>query len=409
MKKKKKSRLKIKNIFILVLVLIGIIGLIILLVKLFSKEKFTVEIKNNVLDYGAEYKDNFKATFKEEDVTDKVEVSHKIDTKKIGKYEITFTYKDSDKEYKTVKNIEVKDISKPVITLNRGEEITVVINGKYKEPGYEVTDNYDENLKEKVEISGEVDTSKEGTYELKYTVKDSSKNENTVTRKVIVTKDSPLNKSVKEFSLEGMFTDVLLEETEDGGKTYSDEFIFAGDSTALYYVINKQITGKRLWHKEGIDPETALTNSIYINHTETNKTFIQNFEAKKPSKVIMTLGTNSAAYMEPAYFIQNYKKLIEGIKEVSPETLIIVQAIPPVSSYYDSRTTGINNDKINKLNYYILEMCSELNVPFLNSAEALKDENGALKEGYYIKDGIHLSKAGNEVLMRYFETHMYEG
>lgn len=121
----------------------------------------------------------------------------------------------------------------------------------------------------------------------------------------------------------------------------------------------------------------------------------------------MTMGTNSAAYMEPDYFVKNYKKLIEDIKAASPDTLIIIQAIPPVSSTYDSKNTGINNDKINKLNYYILEMCSELNVPFLNSAEALKDENGALKEGYYIKDGIHLSKAGNEVIMKYFENHMY--
>lgn len=406
MKKKKKSRLKIKNIIILVLVLIALIFLI---VKLFSKEKFIVEINNNVIDYASEYENDFKATFKAEDVTENVEVKHKIDTKKLGKQEITFIYKKNDKEYKIIKNIEVKDISKPVITLNKGEEITVVINSKYKEPGYEVSDNYDIDLKDKVEISGEVDTSKEGTYELKYTVKDSNKNETKIIRKVIVTKDSPLNKSVKEFSLDGMFTDVLLEETKDGGKTYSDEFIFAGDSTALYYVINKQITGKRLWHKEGINPETALNNSIYINHTETNKTFIQNFEERKPSKVIMTLGTNSAAYMEPAYFIKNYKKLIEGIKEVSPNTLLIIQAIPPVSSSYDSKTKGINNDKINKLNYYILEMCSELNIPFLNSAEALKDSNGALKEGYYIKDGIHLSKAGNEALMKYFETHMYEG
>lgn len=406
MKKRRKSKLKIKNIVILSVIVIGIIFLII---KLFSKNPFKVELNENIIDYGSEYQADFKAMFKDDDITDKVKVAHKIDTKKLGKYEITFIYKNEKKEYEVVKNIEVKDISKPTITLTRGEEITVVINGKYKEPGFEVTDNYDIDLNDKVKISGEVDTSKEGTYEIKYTARDSSKNETTVIRKVIVTKNSPLNQSVKDFSLEGMFTDVLLQETKAGGKTYSDEFIFAGDSTALYYVINKQITGKRLWHKEGINPETALTNSIYINHTETSKTFIENFKDKKPAKVIMTLGTNSAAYMEPTYFIKNYKKLIEGIKEVSPNTLIIIQAIPPVASYYDSKTTGINNDKINKLNYYILEMCSELNIPFLNSAEALKDENGALKDGYSIKDGIHLSKTGNEVLMKYFENHMYEG
>ena len=122
----------------------------------------------------------------------------------------------------------------------------------------------------------------------------------------------------------------------------------------------------------------------------------------------MTLGTNSAAYMEPAYFIKNYKKLLNEIKKVSPNTLIIIQSIPPVAKSYDSKTNTINNDKINKLNYYIAEMCQELKLPFLNSAESLKDSNGGLKDGYYIKDGIHLSKSGNEIMMKYFETHMYK-
>lgn len=400
---KKKRKLKIKNILLLLIVVL----LPILLLVIFSKSPFKVEMDSLVLDYGKEFKNSFKATFKDEDVTDEVKVEHKINSKKLGKYEVTFIYEKDHKEYVTSHEIEVKDISKPEIILIRGEEITVLINSKYKEPGYEVTDNYDTDLNDLVKVSGEVDTSKEGIYELKYKVKDSSGNESVATRKVIVTKDSPLNKGIKEFSLDGMFPEVLLEETNDGGKEYSDEFIFAGDSTALYYVINKQITGKRLWHKEGINPETALTNSIYINHIETNKTFVENFKEKKPAKVVMTMGTNSAAYMEPTYFITNYRKLIEGIMDVSPETLIIIQSIPPVASTYDSKNTGINNDKINKLNYYILEMCSELNIPFLNSAEALKDSNGALKNGYYIKDGIHLSKAGNEVLMKYFENHMY--
>ncbi len=404
MAKNKKGKLKVKNIIILILILLGIF----IIIKLVTKSDFKIEMKDNVLNVGDKYENNFKATFKGKDVTKDVEVSNNIFSEKIGKYQITFTYKNDNKKYEVVKNIEIKDIKKPEITLSKGNEITVLIDSKYKEPGYKAIDNYDGDITKNVKVSGKVDTSKEGTYKIKYAVTDSSKNKTTVTRKVIVTKDSPLNKSVKDFKLDGLFTNALLTETEDKGNSYSDEFIFAGDSTALYYVINKQITGKRLWHKEGIDPETALTNSIYINHIETNKTFIENFKEKKPSKVVMTLGTNSAAYMEPDYFIKNYKKLLTGIKEASPDTLIIVQSIPPVDGSYDSKSNGINNDKINKLNYYILEMCSELNIPFLNSAEALKDSNGVLKADYSISDGIHLSKTGNEVMMKYLENHVYE-
>lgn len=403
-RKKKKVRLKIKNILIF---LILIIGIIIIICNLF-KNNLKIEIKNTIINVNSSDELQYTATFKNRDVTNKVKHTNNINKEKLGKYKVTFTYKDKSKEYKVKKKIEVKDIEKPVITLNKGNKLIIPINTKYTEPGYTVTDNYDKSLDKSVKITGNVDTEKEGTYKIKYSVTDKSNNTETVTRTVTVTKETPLNQSVKDFDLNGFFNDVILKETEDGGKKYSDEFIFAGDSTALYYVINKQITGKRLWHKEGIDPETALTSSIYINHIDTKKTFVENFKEKQPEKVIMTLGTNSAAYMEPAYFIKNYKKLLNEIKKVSPNTLIIIQSIPPVAKSYDSKTNTINNDKINKLNYYIAEMCQELKLPFLNSAESLKDSDGGLKDGYYIKDGIHLSKSGNEIMMKYFETHMYK-
>lgn len=403
-RKKKKVRLKIKNILIF---LILIIGIILIICNLF-KNNLKIEIKNTILNVNSSDELQYTATFKNKDVTNKVKHTNNINKEKLGKYKVTFTYKDKSKEYKVKKKIEVKDIEKPVITLNKGNKLIIPINTKYTEPGYTVTDNYDKSLDKSVKITGNVDTEKEGTYKIKYSVTDKSNNTETVTRTVTVTKETPLNQSVKDFDLNGFFNDVILKETEDGGKKYSDEFIFAGDSTALYYVINKQITGKRLWHKEGIDPETALTSSIYINHIDTKKTFVENFKEKQPEKVIMTLGTNSAAYMEPAYFIKNYKKLLNEIKKVSPNTLIIIQSIPPVAKSYDSKTNTINNDKINKLNYYIAEMCQELKLPFLNSAESLKDSDGGLKDGYYIKDGIHLSKSGNEIMMKYFETHMYK-
>lgn len=403
-RKKKKVRLKIKNILIF---LILIIGIILIICNLF-KNNLKIEIKNTIINVNSSDELQYTATFKNKDVTNKVKHTNNINKEKLGKYKVTFTYKDKSKEYKIKKKIEVKDIEKPVITLNKGNKLIIPINTKYTEPGYTVTDNYDKSLDKSVKITGNVDTEKEGTYKIKYSVTDKSNNTETVTRTVTVTKETPLNQSVKDFDLNGFFNDVILKETEDGGKKYSDEFIFAGDSTALYYVINKQITGKRLWHKEGIDPETALTSSIYINHIDTKKTFVENFKEKQPEKVIMTLGTNSAAYMEPAYFIKNYKKLLNEIKKVSPNTLIIIQSIPPVAKSYDSKTNTINNDKINKLNYYIAEMCQELKLPFLNSAESLKDSDGGLKDGYYIKDGIHLSKSGNEIMMKYFETHMYK-
>lgn len=401
----KKRRLKIKNIVIFLL-FICIIIVVIPLLK--PKSDFQVTLKNVEINYGSEYEPIFTATYKGSQVTSKVTYENNIDTQKLGKQKITFIYQTKDVTIKTEKTVTVKDLEAPVITLKRGEHLVLLKDSEFVEPGYSATDNLDGDISNRVKVSGKVNTAKEGTYTLTYTVQDKTKNKTEIQRIVEVTSDSPIDQDIKEFSLNGYFEDVILKETKDYGSEYTDSFIFAGDSMALYYVINGLVPGKRLWHQISINPETALTSSIYINHIDTGKTFVENLKEKEPKKMIFTLGTNGAAYMKTEYFIECYRKLLEKMQKASPETLIIVQSIPPVDSKYDNSNSGINNQKINNLNYYIAQICSELNIPFLNSAEAMKDENGACKKGYCIeKDGIHPTKEGQTAMLKYMQTHAY--
>lgn len=402
---KKKRKLKIKNILILVVFLI----LFVFFVKsIWPKKDFQVVLQNSNINYQSDYVPIFSATYKGKQVTSKVEYENTIDTSVLGKQKLFFSYYINDKTYSVTKTVVVKDLEAPQIILKGGKQINALKNVEFKDPGYEVTDNLDENLEKKVHVSGKVNTKKDGSYTLTYSVKDKSGNQTVVKRTVKVSAESPLNMSIEDFHLDGYFSDVILKETEDYGADYTNDFIFAGDSMALYYVINELISGKQLWHQISINPETALTSSIYINHIDTKKTFVENMKDKKPDKMIFTLGTNGAAYMKTTYFIECYKKLLEEMQKMSPNTLLIVQSIPPVDSKYDSFEKGINNKKINELNYYIAQMCSELGIPFLNSAEAMKDFSGACKKGYCIEsDGIHPTKAGQQMMLKYAQTHAY--
>lgn len=403
----KKRKLKVMNILITVLILIIFIVLIVFVINSLKKS-FKVVLKDTEVQTGEEFKNDFKATFKGVDVTDNVKVETDLDTNIAGTYDVIYKYKKDNKEYTIKKKVTVIDEKAPVITLKGGNDIIVLLNSDYKELGYVALDNSDGDITDKVVVKGEVDTKKEGEYVVTYYVKDSSKNEAEVTRKITVTASSPLNMSIKDFTLDGLFEGVTLKETEESSDDYIDNIIFAGDSMALYYVINGLIPGTRLWHQISITPETALTSPIYINHQDTDKTFVENFAIYKPDMVIMTLGTNSAAYMSPEYFYEKYTELVKQILKASPDTKLIIQSIPPVDKEWDSSTNGINNDKINKLNYYIGKMCEELNVKFLNSAPILKDENGQCKEGYCMEDGIHLTEEGQELLLEFAKTHMYK-
>lgn len=132
-----------------------------------------------------------KATDKEDgDLTDKVAVEGEVDVTKAGVYEITITVQDSQgvvttKKVKvTVKEKEVEKNEPPTITAS---DVTITEGDSFDKSmlNIKATDKEDGDLADKVEISGEVNAMKAGTYTLTLTVKD-SKGE-TATTKVTVT------------------------------------------------------------------------------------------------------------------------------------------------------------------------------------------------------------------------------
>ena len=110
------------------------------------------------------------------DMTNLLKIDIKnLDLTELGTYKIRYYLEYQKKTYEIVKEITVVDTTKPVITL-KGKNQTLLLNEKYEDPGYEVTDNYDKDLKDKVTITSNVDVSKAGTYKITYNVTDSSGN-----------------------------------------------------------------------------------------------------------------------------------------------------------------------------------------------------------------------------------------
>ena len=114
------------------------------------------------------------------DITERVE---KVTNDSLIDYKV----KDSSgNETKKERKLIVTDEEGPVITLNGNETTYVTKGATYTEKGATASDNCDGDLSEKIETSGSVDTSKLGTYEIKYSVKDSKDNVSEKLRKVIV-------------------------------------------------------------------------------------------------------------------------------------------------------------------------------------------------------------------------------
>lgn len=113
-------------------------------------------------------------------LTEKVQVT-------IDKKEILYKVQDSSKNQAIEKRIIYrKDKTEPILTLKGSGVLTILVGDVYQEKGYQARDNCDGDLTSKVEVIGEVDSSRIGEYLLNYKVKDSSGNEVNATRKIKV-------------------------------------------------------------------------------------------------------------------------------------------------------------------------------------------------------------------------------
>ncbi|WP_199438531.1 immunoglobulin-like domain-containing protein [Vibrio owensii] len=114
-----------------------------------------------------------------------VVISGSVDTNTVGNYQITYYAEDeAGNGVTSTRTVQVVDRTAPVIVLVGGSVIQHALGSDFVDPGVSATDNYDSSVE--VTIGGSVDTSVLGTYTLSYTGVDSSGNETTVTRDVVV-------------------------------------------------------------------------------------------------------------------------------------------------------------------------------------------------------------------------------
>ena len=196
----------------------------------------------------------------------------------------------------------------------------------------------------------------------------------------------------------------LLTETADAGTDYLNDTLFLGDSNTVRLYNNGLISLQQFCAKEGIGTQVALNEGIVTFKRDSNHyTIPQAVAMMKPRRVVMTFGTNDTG-MEVSDFIAHYTALIQAIQQSYPYTDIIVNTVPPVPADH-SNYPHMDQARIDDFNMALLEMCEQLGVRFLNSAEALKGSDGYGIADYYTSGDIHLKSAGLKAVLNYLRTH----
>lgn len=196
----------------------------------------------------------------------------------------------------------------------------------------------------------------------------------------------------------------LLTETADAGTDYLNDTLFLGDSNTVRLYNNGLISLQQFCAKEGIGTQVALNEGIVTFKKDSNHyTIPQAVAMMKPRRVVMTFGTNDTG-MEVPDFIAHYTALIQAIQQSYPYTDIIVNTVPPVPVDH-SNYPHMDQAKIDDFNMALLDLCEQLGVRFLNSAETLKGSDGYGIADYYTSGDIHLKSAGLKAVLNYLRTH----
>ena len=146
--------------------------------------KIVLEEPDLTIEVVEDYKEpGYRAYSNNQDITNRVKVTGKVNSKKLGTYIIAYEVNSFLFHTKKVRIVEVVDKEAPSLELVGDMEVFVCPNDTYQESGYRAIDNYDQDLTAKVLIEDSkemIDSKKERIYE----VVDSSGNK-TVKKRII--------------------------------------------------------------------------------------------------------------------------------------------------------------------------------------------------------------------------------
>ena len=100
--------------------------------------------------------------------------------------------------------------------------------------------------------------------------------------------------------------------------------------------------------------------------------------------------------------------LVDSILTLSPEAAVLIQSVTPMTADSPRTDAQLNNETIRQYNLLLVDICRERGWYFVNSAQALTDENGFLRADYSGDKamGIHLNFSGTEAWANYLLTHV---
>ena len=152
----------------------------------------------------------------------------------------------------------------------------------------------------------------------------------------------------------------ISEQREPEEWDYFDDTVFVGDSITYGIASYGYLDFNHVFAKIGLHQGTALYSKCVYTSKTNSMTISDALRIAKPGKVVVTLGINAVYSYKSDNFYTNYLSLIRKIKEATPNSIIIIQSVLPVTEKW-SIDNGVNNgnERVAYINEKLAQMAEE--------------------------------------------------
>lgn len=182
---------------------------------------------------------------------------------------------------------------------------------------------------------------------------------------------------------------------------YFDDAAFIGDSLTTGIFLYDMMPNADVYAETGVSTLTFHTAAVIKQEDGNRITIPQALEGKEYKKLYLMLGGNDSLD-SPDAFVGRYGKVIDTLRQLQPDAILYVQSILPVT---EDNIYNLTNEHIDSFNDALIDLCREKGVYYVDVAQALKDETGALPNEASPADGMHFDTKYYTKWMDYLKEH----
>lgn len=184
-------------------------------------------------------------------------------------------------------------------------------------------------------------------------------------------------------------------ECADAGDVY-----YFGDSTTAHLAVRGCVAREHVWSGEGSTMLfTAAGYAPIVMRDGTRLTLAQAVSLYRPKYLVITLGASGGAgFLGDEDFISVYDGIIDSVRDSSPDTVIFVQSILPLSDRSVKYYKKLCRESVLHANELIRAMCDRRGIVYIDTHSLLIGSDGYLKREYQYDEYLHLTRAAYKVV-----------